>query len=154
MTEKLGVNSALGVSPSTADFVTEAASSDMFEIQSSQLAQTKADDATKAFATQMIADHQKTTAELKEMVQSKKVNAAIPPEMTNAQKKMLDKLSALSGGDFAKEYHDDQVSAHKDAVSLFRRYAKGGRNPVLKNWAGQTEPTLEHHLQMAKDLDK
>jgi hypothetical protein len=34
--EKSGVNSALGVSPSTADFVKEAAISDMFEIQSSQ----------------------------------------------------------------------------------------------------------------------
>ena len=36
--EKTGANSALGVSPSTADFVTQAAISDMFEIQTSQLA--------------------------------------------------------------------------------------------------------------------
>jgi hypothetical protein len=37
--EKTGVNSALGISPTTADFVKEAAISDMVEIQSSQLAQ-------------------------------------------------------------------------------------------------------------------
>ena len=37
--EKTGVNSALGVTPTTQDFVTEAAASDMFEIQSSQLAE-------------------------------------------------------------------------------------------------------------------
>ncbi len=45
--EKAGVNSALGVSPSTADFVKEAAISDMFEIQSSQLAAQRANEPAK-----------------------------------------------------------------------------------------------------------
>jgi putative membrane protein len=36
--DKTGVNSVIGIAPSTADFVTQAAASDMFEIQSSQLA--------------------------------------------------------------------------------------------------------------------
>jgi putative membrane protein len=154
MSEKMGVNSALGVSPSTSDFVSEAAVSDMFEIQSSELAMARSDDATKSFAQQMINDHQKTTSDIKGMVDSKAVHAAIPPTIDSAHKTMLDKLSSLNGADFTKQYHDDQVSAHKDAVSLFQRYAKGGRNVALKNWAAKTEPTLEHHLQMAKDLDK
>src|SRR2546427_13224494 len=62
--EKSGVNSLLGLSPSTADFVKEAAVGDMFEIQSSQLAAERADGPTKAFASQMITDHQKTSNEL------------------------------------------------------------------------------------------
>ena len=33
------------------------------------------------------------------------------------------------------DYDPMQVSAHKDAVSLFERYAKGGDNPKLKDWA-------------------
>ena len=154
MGEKTGVNSTLGISPRTSDFVAEAAISDKFEIQASQLATQRSDDATKTFAQQMISDHQKTTADLKELVESKKVSAVIPSDMDSAHKKMLDKLSGLNGADFTKQYHDDQVSAHKDAVSLFQRYAKGGRNAALKTWASQTEPTLEHHLQMANDLDR
>jgi putative membrane protein len=47
-----------------------------------------------------------------------------------------------------------QVSAHTDAVSLFERYAKGGDNPKLKDWAGKTLPALQHHLQMAEQMDK
>jgi putative membrane protein len=39
--EKTGVNSTLGIAPSTADFVKEVAISDMFEIDSSKLAQDK-----------------------------------------------------------------------------------------------------------------
>ena len=40
--EKTGVNSALGISPSTADFVKEVAVSDMFEIEAGKVAQAKA----------------------------------------------------------------------------------------------------------------
>ncbi|MCC8958751.1 DUF4142 domain-containing protein [Bradyrhizobium sp. Pear77] len=47
-----------------------------------------------------------------------------------------------------------EVSAHKDAVDLFERYAKGGDNADLKNWAGKTLPVLKHHLEMAQNLDK
>jgi putative membrane protein len=47
-----------------------------------------------------------------------------------------------------------QVSAHRDAVSLFERYAKGGDNADLKDWAGKTLPALQHHLEMAQGLDK
>ena len=47
-----------------------------------------------------------------------------------------------------------QVSAHNDAASLFERYAKGGDNPDLTDWAGKTLPALTHHLEMAQDLSK
>src|SRR4051794_36709869 len=40
--------------PGTTDFVTKAATSDMFEIASSKLAMERGNDATKAFAQQMI----------------------------------------------------------------------------------------------------
>jgi putative membrane protein len=53
------VNSALGITPATADFVKEAATSDMFEIQSSQLAQERGNAAEKTFAATMIEDHQR-----------------------------------------------------------------------------------------------
>ena len=152
--EKTGVNSVLGVSPSTADFVKEAASSDMFEVQSSQLAAERADDATKTYAKQMIADHQKTTDELQKMINSNAVAATMPTAMSSAQQSMFDKLKGLNGGDFTKLYHSDQVSAHKDAVSLFKRYADGGDHAGMKEWAIKTEPTLEDHLRMAQDLDK
>jgi putative membrane protein len=47
-----------------------------------------------------------------------------------------------------------QVSAHKSAVSLFDRYAKGGDNAKLKDWAQKTLPHLQHHLDMANMLDE
>jgi putative membrane protein len=149
VSEKTGVNSVLGVAPATADFVKEAAIGDMFEIQSSMLAEQKADAPTKAFAEKMIADHKKTTAAIKSMAKD-----PIPTAMDSSHQSMLDKLKGLNGGDFTKMYHDDQVSAHKDAVSLYERYAKGGEDAGLKAFAGKTLPTLQDHLKMAQDLDK
>lgn len=153
-TESTGINSLVGAAPKTEDFVLEAATSDMFEIESSKLAVERADPATKTFAQQMIADHTKTSTEMKQMVDSGKVAAPIPAAMTSSQKAMLDKLNGLQGDDFNKQYHSDQVSVHKDAVDLFKRYGDSGDNADLKSWAATTRPALEHHLMMAQDLNK
>jgi putative membrane protein len=152
--EKTGVNSALGISPSTADFVKEAAISDMFEIESSKLAQDKGNAAEKSFASQMITDHTKTSTELKELVSSGKVKAELPAAPDSSHQSKLNELKAESGKDFSSDFDSMQVSAHKDAVSLFERYAESGENADLKNWAGKTLPMLKHHLEMAQNLSK
>lgn len=154
VSEKTGVNSVLSVAPSTQDFVTEVAISDQFEIQSSQLAVEKGDAPTKGFAQQMITDHKKTSSELSAMVTAGTVKATVPTQLDSSHQDKLDKLKSLSGTDFTKQYQDDQVSAHKSAVSLFQRYAKGGDNAALKDWAGKTEPALSHHLDLAQNLKK
>jgi putative membrane protein len=150
--EKTGVNSVLGIAPTTKDFVQEAAISDMFEIQSSKLASAKLSGPEKDFADQMVMDHTKTTAELTD--QAKADTIPIPSAMDSSHQRMLDKLNSLSGDDFRKQYFSDQVSAHKDAVSLFERYGKSGENAKLKDWASTTLPTLQHHLDMAQGLYK
>lgn len=152
--EKTGVNSLIGVAPSTQDFVTQAAISDLFEEQSSQLAAERADDKTKAFAKKMIDDHKKTSGDLKSMVEGGKLKAELPGALDSSHQSKLDKLKDLKGDDFTKQYHDDQVTAHKNAVDLFQRYAEGGENADLKAWAGKTKPHLDEHLTMAQDLAK
>jgi putative membrane protein len=152
--EKTGVNSTLGIAPKTEDFVKEVAISDMFEIESSKLAEQKGNATEKIFAGQMVTDHTKTSSELKGLVSAGKVKAELPTALDNSHQSKLDKLKAAKPDDFAKDYADEQVSAHKDAVNLFERYAKGGDNADLKNWAGKTLPALQHHLEMAQGLKK
>jgi putative membrane protein len=152
--EKTGVNSTLGISPSTQDFVTEAANSDMLKIESSKPVAVKSDTKDKAFADQMIKDHTATSAELKGLVSSGKVQVNLPSVMDKAHGAKLDKLNSLNRAEFVQVYEDMQVSAHKDAVSLFERYAKSGDNADLKAFAAKTLPHLRDHLKMAQDLDK
>jgi putative membrane protein len=108
--ERTGVNSVIGAAPSTQDFVTAAAQSDMFEIQSSNLALTDADVRTKAFAQTMISDHTKTSTELKEAVAGGAVKAPLPMAMSGRQQSMLDKLKGLHGPQSSPHFADFGVA--------------------------------------------
>ncbi|HEY0329617.1 MAG TPA: DUF4142 domain-containing protein [Rhodopseudomonas sp.] len=151
--EKTGVNSTLGIAPTTQDFVTQVAISDLFEINSNKLGAEKGNAAEKSFATQMVTDHTKTSTELKTLVTGGKVKAELPTALDSAHQSKLDKLKGLSGADFSSSFDSYQVDAHKDAVNLFERYAKSGENADLKDWAGKTLPALQHHLELAQKLD-
>ena len=150
--EKTGVNSALGITPKTEDFIKEAATSDMLEIDAAKIAQQKGNPDEKKFAEQMITDHTKTSSELKGLVPAE-MSSVIPTSLDGSSQKKVDKLNNTKPDNFASEYDPMQVSAHEDAVSLFERYAKGGENAKLKDWAGKTLPALQHHLQMAEQLN-
>src|SRR5438132_1994198 len=83
--EKTSVNSTLGITPTTEDFVKEAAISDMFEIQSSQMPQERGNAPGKTFAATMVNDHQKTTDELKSMVSSGEVKVQLPSALDSSK---------------------------------------------------------------------
>src|SRR3954453_2592212 len=151
--EKTGGNSVLGIAPKTEDFHKEAAMSDMLEIETAKVAQQKGNADEKKFAEQMITDHTRTSSELKSMA-SGEMAAAIPSSLDDLSQKKLQKLKDAKPEDFAGEYDPMQVSAHKDAVSLFERYAKGGEDSKLKDWGGKTLLSLQHHLKMAQAMDK
>jgi putative membrane protein len=102
----------------------------------------------------MITDHSKTSSDLKSLVDSGAVKADIPTALDSSSQKKLDKLRDTRRQAFASEYDPMQVSVHKEAVSLFERYSKSGDNPKLKDWAGKTLPTLQHHLDMAEAMNK
>jgi putative membrane protein len=152
--EKTGVNSTLGITPTTQDFVTEAANSDILELAAAKIAEDKGNAEEKKFAGQMTTDHTKTSQDIKAMVDSGDVKATIPVKLDSSGQKKLDELRDAKPNDFAGYYDSMQMSAHKDAVSLFERYSKSGDNPKLKDWAGKTLPTLQHHLEMAENLKK
>ena len=152
--EKTGVNSTLGITPTTQDFVTEAGNSDILELAAAKIAEDRGNAGEKKFTEQMTTDHTKTSKDLKAMVDGGDVKATIPVKLDSSSQKKLDQLRDAKPEDFASYYDPMQVSAHKDAVSLFERYSKSGDNPKLKDWAGKTLPTLQHHLEMAENLKK
>jgi len=151
--EKTGVNSALGITPSTTDFVKEATITDLFEIEAGKLAQQKGEK-TKELGSTIVQDHTATSDELKGLVTSGKVKVSMPTALDGSHKSELDKLQRRQGADFDKAFLSDNVSGHKTGISLFERYAKGGDNPDLKAFAEKTLPQLQHHLQMAQQLNQ
>jgi putative membrane protein len=135
-------------------FATKVAASNTFEIESSELANDRAErNDVKSFAKQMIADHQKAGQDFKSAVQA--ANMPAPREEPNAkQQGILKKLQAAKGKSFDQAYVKAQVDAHKEAVTLFKGYSTRGKTAPLKQFAQKTLPTLEHHLHMVQDLSK
>ncbi len=132
-------------------FVTMAAMSDMTETKASELAQTNgSSQAVKDYGKQMIADHEKTSTELKGIVGPKSVTP--PATLDKPHQDSVDKLSKLSGNDFDKAYVKQMVSDHKSAVSLFEKESKSGKDGELQAFAGKSLPTLQNHLKMAQDM--
>lgn len=145
------VTPARAAAVSTDTFVQTAAISGMFEIQSSQLAlQNAGDDQIKQFAQMMIADHQKAADELKAVAQQK--NLQLPQELDRRHASILRRLEGRSGGAFDKTYASAQLNGHRDAVRLFRSYARDGSDPEFKQWAQTTLPMLEEHLRRAETI--
>jgi putative membrane protein len=99
-----------------------------------------------------VKDHQKTTAELKKLVDSGRAQAKLPTALDSDHQQMLDELKGKTGKDFDQSYDQIQVKAHEDAVALFEAYAREGDNADLKKWAAATLPHLKQHLKMAQKL--
>jgi putative membrane protein len=140
------------VSAATKKFVTNAAITDIFEINAGRLAQEKLQNKDyKDFAQMTIDDHTKTTDQLKSMA-PKLQGVQLPRDLDDAHKKKIDKLNSLNGSAFERQYRTDQVQGHEQAIRMFQNYAKSGDNTELKTWAQETLPTLRKHLQHAENL--
>ena len=140
---------------SAPDFVRLAAESDMFEIQSSQMAAERAQNAdVKAFARMMIEAHNKSTADLKAALQASGQAITPPPQPSEEVAEDLNELREVEAGDFDKEYIDAQVDAHQSALNLMQRYAGDGDVPELQAFAAATAPVIQQHLDQAKALQE
>jgi putative membrane protein len=63
-------------------------------------------------------------------------------------------LQQAQGAQFDQAYIQQQVQAHQTAVDMFRNYAQSGDDAKLKQFASQTLPALQQHLQMAQELQR
>jgi putative membrane protein len=131
-----------------------AASSDMFEIQSSQLAlQASQNQAVRNYANMMIAHHQATTQNLMTAAQSARVTPPTPMLMPMHQQ-MLDQLRAAgTGAAFDAAYKQAQVMSHQEALNLHTNYAQSGDLPAFRQVAASAVPIVQQHLQQAQVLN-
>lgn len=138
-----------------ADFVNAAASSDMFEIESSKMAIDKAKSAdVKAFANMLVADHEKSTAGLKTATGAAKPPMTPAPALNAEQSANIAALKAAAPDAFDQTYISQQIPGHEKALAMLQAYAANGDIPTVKDWAGKTAPVVSQHLARAKELAK
>jgi putative membrane protein len=134
-------------------FLKEAAKGNTAEVELGKLAlQNSSNDNVKAFAKRLVDDHTKCAEQLKQV--ASKENMEVPTEAEAKTQSKLDKLGKLSGQSFDKAFLKDAVKEHKSDIRMFQSEAQGGTNPAIKQFASQTLPTLQQHLELAKNLNK
>lgn len=133
-------------------YMAMAASSDMFEIESSRLAmQMSRSPLVRQFAQRMIADHTRMSQDMISMAQN--MGLPMPPmQMMPRHAEMMQRLASATPVDFDMAYRREQIMAHEEALMLHRTFADRGDNASLRAMAGRAVPMVEMHLGQAQGL--
>ncbi|CAA9493046.1 MAG: hypothetical protein AVDCRST_MAG39-894 [uncultured Sphingomonadaceae bacterium] len=141
------------MTPETASaFVPMAASSDTFEINSSQLALQRATGAdTRAYAQMMIRDHSNTTQQLSAAARTSGIEPPPPGTMLPMHQALFEQLqNAGTGAAFDRTYWTLQAQSHQMALDLHSNYARNGDQPALRQVAQTATPIVRMHLEEAR----
>ena len=150
LNDVLGANATAAVNDD-AGFAAAIAASDLYEIESAELAADKASNAdVKAFAQHLRTDHEKSTAELKSAAGT--ANITVTPALDSEKQAMLNRLRALSDAEFDREFVNQQKTAHQKALALLQSYANSGGNEALKTFAAKTATAVKGHLDHANTI--
>ncbi|RKD18693.1 hypothetical protein BCY91_15285 [Pelobium manganitolerans] len=133
------------------EFLTEAASGGMMEVELGKLAQEKsANQQVKDFGNMMVTEHSKANDELKQLAMSK--NVSLPDAPLPKHQDEIDKLKEKSGVDFDKAYIDLMVSDHKNDIDDFQDIVDNGKDQGITTFATKTLPVLKKHLEAAQSI--
>ena len=108
------------------DFVTQAASGGMYEVESSQLVleEAQAPAEITEFAQHMVQDHSKANDQLTTIAEQQDLE--VPSELQPEEQQLIDELQGAD--DKAQTYAQQQLTAHQKSVDLFQTYAEQCEN--------------------------
>jgi putative membrane protein len=125
-------------------YVMAAGKSDLYEINSSQIAVDKSQNpAVKRYAQMLITHHQKTG-----------LAPPPPPALDPGATASINELQSAAPGDFDRIYLGQQVPAHQAALDLHKSYGKGGDQAPLRTSAKKAVPIVQQHLTAAERMLK
>ncbi|MDB5283360.1 MAG: hypothetical protein JWO06_2435 [Bacteroidota bacterium] len=136
-----GDSAKAATTENNAQFLVDAASINLEEIQLGQLAQQLGSTAdVKALGKMMEDAHAKSLKEVTALAKKKLVT--IPDSATAKAQTAYAELSKKSGNDFDKAYCDMMIEGHKNAIKTFEKESADSRDGELKNWATDALPDL------------
>ena len=131
------------------EFMMTAAHSDQNEIQQSKMALAKGvTGMAREMADKMIADHTKSTADLKKIAAKKGVT--LPTDMDADHKALAPVMEKLSGKAFEAKYLAQMQADHQKTANTMLAHEKMTNDADLKAFIGKTLPVVQQHLGMAQ----
>jgi putative membrane protein len=133
-------------------FMKDAARGGIAEVKMGELGQSNGESQpVKDFSQRLVTDHSKANEELKQLAMKKGVT--LPDAMNEQQKTMIQHLSSLKGREFDAAFKQHAVEDHQKDVEKFKTASEKAKDADLKAFAAKTLPTLQQHLELAKQLN-
>ena len=139
------------VSAADLKFVQNAAQGGAAEVALGHLAMQRAsDENVKKFGERMVTDHSRAGEQLKAIAQSKGIE--VPAGLSAKDEARAANLGKLSGAQFDDAHMNLMVKDHEKDVADFENASKTAADPQVKQFAAETLPTLQEHLQQAEKI--
>lgn len=144
---------AMDMTPEQATpYLAMSASSDLFEIQSSQMHHQQGQSPPlHQFASTMIEHHTRLSAQTIAAARAAGLTPP-PPALLPMHQEMLDRLRPLRGAAFDREYKRLQTTSHEMALRLQQNYAQSGDTPQLRTNAAAAVPIVQGHLDQVRSI--
>lgn len=134
-------------------FVDFAAQTDMMEAHLGQLAADQASaQGVKDYAQTLVTDHTNDYQQLSQA--AGKAGDNVPKGLDAQHNRMIAPFEKLKGKAFDRRFLQEMVTGHTQAIAQYKKEADNGQSADLKSYASQALPTLQKHLDGAKDLQK
>ncbi|MBI5165014.1 MAG: DUF4142 domain-containing protein [Magnetospirillum sp.] len=132
-------------------FVNRFTAANMAEIDLGKMAQSKAADAeVKDFGRRMVEEHGQAGDQLKQLAQDHALKQ--PGRVDRKHRDTHNRLDKLSGAAFDRAYIDNQIQDHQAAAQILQKEIDQGSLAALKDFAGATLPTVNAHLDQARQI--
>ena len=132
-------------------FLMKAIEGNLAEVQMGELAQKNGQSAeVKSYGQMLQQDH--SAANQKALAVAKNLGVNVPSAPSPKQKADYDKMAKAQGAAFDKAFAEHMVMDHKKDISEYKRAAN--KNDEAGQYAKESLPVLEKHLQTAESLQK
>ena len=132
------------------EFIREAASGGMLEVELGRYAQQNAQNPrVKQYGAMMVRDHSKANEELRGIASGKNVTIS---DMDDSHRGKMTDLQEKSGAEFDEAYMKEMVDDLEKDVDKFKKQAEDGKDRDVKAFAAKTLPVLLMHQDSAKSI--
>jgi len=148
-----GQTGALAQDRAAQQFISKAIQGNLAEVTLGKLAQEKGEsEGVRSFGQMLATDH--ATANEKATVVAQAIGVQPPTEPSKAQKATYDRLAKLSGSAFDREFVRHMVVDHRKDIREFHAATTKQKDERVREFAQQTLPTLQKHMDTAQSLTR
>jgi putative membrane protein len=141
-----------GLSSEDKNFILEAADARMMDWAEGNLAVEKGTTSKhRQYGKRLMRDHSRLMEEIKALASAKSI--VLSEVISEEKTEDLTKLKACSGETFDRRFRRMIIQDHKRDIDEFMR-ASESTDPEIREFAKRHLPTLEQHLQAARDLNQ